>query len=556
MSWSTRFLAWVLLATPAAVASVGQAPDSARTLAYIHQAWGTLTRSASDCASYRGPNRRGQQKQVLYLPQDLPLPRAVQDLQKRCGVEVLRLPERIRRLGELRPETLARQGVLYLPHPYVVPGGFFNQMFGWDSYFIELGLIADRRDALARDMVENMLFEVAHYGGVLNANASYFLSRSQPPFLGEMIRALLADPAAFHDPQAATAWLRQAYPLAIANYSIWERSAHRAGDTGLSRYFDYGGHEPGVGSGAYFRGVIRFLLAHPGENDGYLIKAAQHPSAAEAASLAQASCDLAASKACADSWYGGYRLTAKFYRGDRAMRESGFDVTFAFGAFAGSTTDYAPVGLNSLLYRYALDLDGFAQRLGLAADASRWARDAAARKHAINRYLWNPALGLYTNYDFVTGQRSYYAFITTFWPLWAGAASKLQARAVRDELPLFERVGGLQTSTYASGAQWDAPFGWAPTNWLAVSGLERYGYDADARRVAGEFTATVDRGLAHDGTIREKYNMGTGNADVRITAGYAQNVIGFGWTNGVYLKLHQLLRRRWRVRSRRVPAAH
>ncbi len=521
------------------VASAANVPDSARTLAYIHQAWSTLTRSATNCASYRGPYVGGEQ--VLYLPKNLPMPRAVQALQKQCGVKLLRLPVRIRRLGAFNPAALEHQGYLYLPHPYVVPGGFFNEMFGWDSYFIELGLIADHRDALARDMVENMLFEVAHYGGVLNANASYFLTRSQPPFLGEMIRALLADKGAFHDPQAATAWLRQAYPLAIENYSIWQRQAHRAGNTGLSRYFDYGGNDPGVASSAYFQEVIRFVLAHPGENDGYLIKAPLHPSAAEAARLAKVSCDPRASQACAKAWYGGYRLRGKFYRGDRAMRESGFDVSFSFGPFSGSTTDYAPVGLNSLLYRYALDLRRFAQRLGMPADAQRWAQAAAARKQAINTYLWNPALGLYTNYDFVTGKLSYYPFITTFYPLWAGVASSLQAQAVRDNLPLFERAGGLQTSTYASGAQWDAPFGWAPTNWLAVSGLEAYGYDADARRIAAEFTATVDRGLAHDGTIREKYNMATGNADVKITAGYTQDVIGFGWTNAVYLKLEQLL---------------
>jgi alpha,alpha-trehalase len=507
-------------------------------LAYIHQGWSRLTRSATDCASYRGPYVRG--KQVLYLPKDLPMPQSVRDLQK-CGVEVLRLPVPIRRLGDLNPATLAQQGYLYLPHPYVVPGGFFNEMFGWDSYFIELGLIADHRDALARDMVENMLFEVAHYGGVLNANASYFLSRSQPPFLAGMMRALLADKVAFRDPAAAAAWLRQAYPLAIANYSVWERDAHRAGNTGLSRYFDYGGNGPGINSSAYFRQVIRFVLAHPGENEGYLIKASPHPSAAEAASLAKASCDLRTSKVCADAWYGGYRLTAKFYQGDRAMRESGFDVSYCFGPFSGSTTDYAPVGLNSLLYRYALDLRNFAQRLRLAADTKRWAQAAAARKQAINTYLWNPELGLYTNYDFVTRKRSYYPFITTFYPLWAGAASRLQAQAVRDNLPLFERTGGLQTSTYASGAQWDAPFGWAPTNWLAASGLEAYGDDGDARRIAAEFTATVEHGLAHDGTIREKYDMATGNAEVKITAGYTQNVIGFGWTNAVYLKLEQLL---------------
>ena len=84
-------------------------------------------------------------------------------------------------------------------------------------------------------------------------------------------------------------------------------------------------------------------------------------------------------------------------------------------------------------------------------------------------------------------------------------------------------------------------FGWAPTNWLTVAGLEAYGFGDDARRIAAKFTATVDRGLADDGTIREKYNMATGNADVRVTAGYADNVIGFGWTNGVYLKMRQLL---------------
>jgi alpha,alpha-trehalase len=533
-------LLFVLLAVPTAAASAGNVPDSARTLAYIHHAWSTLTRSSTNCASYRGPYVRG--RQVLYLPKNLPMPPAVRALEK-CGVEVRRLPERIRRLGEFDPATLEYQGYLYLPHPYVVPGGFFNEMFGWDSYFIELGLIADHRDALARDMVENMLFEVAHYGGVLNANATDFLTRSQPPFLAEMIRALLADRGAFADSRAATAWLHRAYPFAVEYYSLWQRNAHRAGNTGLARYFDYGGATPAVSSGAYFREVIRFVLAHPGENDGYLIKASQHPSAPESARLARQSCDPRASTACAHAWSAGYRLTAKFYRGDRAMRESGFDVTFRFGPFAGSTTDYAPVGLNSLLFRYALDMRDFARRLGLAADANRWGEAAAARKQAIDRYLWNPALGLYTDYDFVTRRPSYYPFVTTFWPLWAGAASRTQAQAVRDNLPLFDRVGGLQTSTYASGAQWDAPFGWAPTNWLAVSGLESYGYDADARRIAAEFTATVDRGLVHDGTIREKYNMATGGAEVKITAGYTQNVIGFGWTNAVYLKLEQLLSR-------------
>jgi len=541
MSATSRLLVGVLAliaAVPAASATVG---ESAQTLAYIGRAWNTLTRSTTECASYRSPNHHG--KWVLYLPHDLPMPSGVRALRTRCDVSVRRLPVRISQLGSFNPASLKYPGLLYLPHPYIVPGGVFNEMFGWDSYFIELGLIGDRHAALARDIVENFLFEVRHYGAVLNANATFSLTRSQPPFFGEMIRDLLADPGAFTSRSAATAWLRQAYPLVVKDYSTWERRKQLAGDTGLSRYFDYGGPEPApeLGNAQYYRDVIRFLIAHPGENRGYLVHAPRHPSAAEVARLDRVSCNVRSSRICARAWYGGYRLTGKYYRGDRAMRESGFDTTFRFGAFSGSTIDYAPVDLNSLLYRYALDLSAFARRLGYPAAARHWAAAAAARKHAINKYLWNSRLGLYTDYDFVTHKRSYYPFITTFYPLWAGVASKAQAQAVRDNLPLFERKGGLQTSDFESGAQWDAPFGWAPTNWLAVRGLEAYGYGSAARRIARKFIATVNRVFARSGTIREKYNMDTGNARVKITYGYKQNMIGFGWTNGVYVRMWRLL---------------
>jgi Neutral trehalase len=244
---------------------------------------------------------------------------------------------------------------------------------------------------------------------------------------------------------------------------------------------------------------------------------------------------------CAGAWSKGWRLSADFYLGDRAMRESGFDTTFRMGPFGGSTEQYAPVDLNSLLYRYERDLQAMATQLHKPAEAQRWAQAAVARRAAINKYLWQPAQGMYMDYDFVTGKPSDYHFVSTYYPLWAGVASKAQAAALRDHLGVFEKMGGLQMSDRDSGAQWDAPFGWAPTNWLAVKGLDAYGFHADARRIAGEFTATIDRSLAADGTIREKYNMVRGNADVTIRAGYKANVIGFGWTNGVYLKMRQLM---------------
>jgi len=554
MNTRTRLAAllFVLLSAPLASAAT---PDAAKTLDYIHHAWPTLTRRMDDCSAFgKGP---GDTRLAIYLPHRLPMPGDLPRIAKACHVEVRRLPQTIRELGSFDPATLPVQGLLYLPHPYVVPGGFFNEMYGWDSYFIELGLLADRHETLARDMVDNALFEVRHYGGVLNANRSYYLSRSQPPFLGAMIAALLADPASFRDAADRRAWLAEAYPLAVRNHALWTRPEHRAGRTGLARYFDYG-HGPVLEAhdAGYYQGVIRWLLAHRAEDPGYLVKAPQHPDAAEAERLKTASCDTAASKVCADAWAGGYRLSADYYLGDRAMRESGFDVNFHFGPFAGSTHHYAPVGLNSLLYRYERDLHDFAAALGKTADAARWAQAAAARKAAMDRYLWRPAQGMYLDYDFVAGKPSADPYLTTFYPLWAGAASAAQAQALRGKLALFEQHGGLAMSTRVTGAQWDAPYGWAPTNWLAIAGLDAYGFHADARRLAGKFSATVDRGFASDGTIREKYNMALGNADVKVSAGYTANVIGFGWTNGVYLKLHQLLDDATAEPAARPAAAH
>ena len=538
MKLRARLAALLLSASSATMVSAAT-PDAAKTLAYIHRAWPTLTRRMDDCSAFgKGP---GDTQLVIYLPHRLPMPADLPRIARACHVKVRRLPQSIRALGSLDPATLPVQGLLYLPHPYVVPGGFFNEMYGWDSYFIELGLLADHHEALARDMVDNALFEVQHYGGVLNANRSYYLSRSQPPFLGAMMAALLADPASFRDAAERHAWLSKAYPLAVRNHDLWTRPGHRAGDTGLARYFDYG-HGPVLEAhdASYYQGVIRWLLAHRAQDPGYLLKAPHHPDAAEAARLKTTSCDVAASPVCADAWVDGYRLTADYYLGDRAMRESGFDTDFHFGPFAGSTHHYAPVGLNSLLYRYERNLHDFAATLGKTADAARWQQAAVARKAAMDKYLWHPARGMYLDYDFVTGKPSDDPYLTMFYPLWAGAASAGQAQALRGKLALFEKPGGLAMSTRTTGAQWDAPFGWAPTNWLVAKGMEDYGFDADARRIATKFMATVDRGFAHDGTIREKYNMASGNADVKITAGYTQNVVGFGWTNGVYLKLHQL----------------
>jgi alpha,alpha-trehalase len=537
------------IATAAAQTQAPNAPDPQATLRYIHGSWDALTRSVTDCESVT--DAKVTEAPVLYLPYDFAAPPALTTAAQRCHLRILSLPHPIAKLGDLRPEDLPAPGLLYLPNPYVVPGGRFNEMYGWDSYFIVLGLESEHRESLARNIVDNFLFEVEHYGSVLNANRTYYLTRSQPPLLAEMIRTVYEDPASFaatpRGRREARDWLAHAYQVATRDYSTWTRPEHQAGHTGLARYFDYGtGPVPELADDStYYSDVIRSLVEHPSsEGNAFLLRAPEHPNAAEAEHLKLTSCDVRASVVCARAWFGdshgGYRLTRDFYLGDRAVRESGFDTSDRFGPFSGATHHYAPVCLNSLLYRYERDMAHFAHLLGLPQDAQHWDRRANARTAAINRYLWQPKLGVFEDYDFIRAKPSSYAYITSLYPLWAGFATREQAAAIESHLNLFERPGGLSTSNTYTGLQWDEPYGWAPTNWLAVAGLDAMGFHADAARIARHFDATVDEGFAADGTIREKYNMVTGNANVSVTAGYAQNVIGFGWTNAVYLKMKEI----------------
>ena len=162
----------------------------------------------------------------------------------------------------------------------------------------------------------------------------------------------------------------------------------------------------------YYPDVIRWLLAHPDAAPSYLIEAPEHPTADQATPLATESCDIQASKVCASAYVNGHRLTAAYYRGDRAMRESGFDTSFRFGPFSGSTDQYAPVCLNSLLYKYETDMEHFATLLHRKPDAALWAKRAAARKAAINRYLWNQTKSMFYDYDYVNKKPSDYNYIS------------------------------------------------------------------------------------------------------------------------------------------------
>jgi alpha,alpha-trehalase len=513
-------------------------------LGYISWAWDGLTRSMTDCQSVVDPKLKTAP--VLYLPANFPEPPAVRKLAVDCGVRIEHLPVEIDQLGQFDTSNFQPQGLLYLENKYVVPGGRFNEMYGWDSYFIIRGLLRAGRVELARGMVDNFFFEVEHYGAMLNANRTYYLTRSQPPFLSSMfVDVYTAMRETGHEDNA---WLEKAYRDLVKDYEMWNRDPHLAGKTGLSRYYDFGEGPPAEATQdetGFYRKVAAYFFFHPAQADDYILESPSASSSraagtrstgapysmrvcdANGGASAEANCDTARQ----------FKLSSDYYKGDRSMRESGFDVSFRFGPFGAATHHYAPVCLNSLLYKTEKDLAQISRWLGHGAEAAEWEKKAERRKELITRYLWGAQRGLFFDYDFVTSQRSSYVYASTFYPLWAGLATPEQARAVMKHLAELEKPGGIAMSTQETGAQWDLPYGWGNVQMLAIEGMRRYGWNADADRVSYEFLSMVAENFRRDGTIREKYNVVTRSSEAHVELGYGANVVGFGWTNAAFLEL-------------------
>ena len=532
----------VALIALASVASPGQGQPERlppnknlqEILSYIHTGWDSLTRSTDTCRSVSDPKL--STPAVVYLPAGYEQSKELEQMEHDCKVRVAHLPEAIHQLGSTDADSIHPPGLLYLKNKYVVPGGRFNEMYGWDSYFIIRGLLRDGRVELARGMVENFFFEIENYGAVLNANRTYYLTRSQPPFLSSMVMAVHeAQKAAGRDDRA---WMEKAYAYVRRDHAMWTHAPHLAGETGLSRYYDFGegpALEALQDENDIYRQVASYFLFHPAI-PLYEGEAADIPEGrASGSAYAVRVCSAGQPSSCEPDRL--IKLKPDYYKGDRSMRESGFDISFRFGPYGAATHHYAPVCLNSLLFKTEKDLEAISQLLGRDSEAAEWQKQAEIRRQAMQKYLWDGQQGLFFDYNFENGERSTYRYATTFYPLWAGLASDAQATAVVKNLRLFERAGGIAMSEHESQGQWDYPFGWAPIQLLAVEGMRRYGHNAEADRVSTEFLSTVLENFEHDKTIREKYNVVTRSSETNVTVGYAANVIGFGWTNATFLEL-------------------
>lgn len=395
------------------------------------------------------------------------------------------------------PDTVVNgSSLLPLPSPYIVPGGRFREIYYWDSYFTMLGLQASDDYEMIENMIKNFAYMIQQYGHIPNGNRSYFLSRSQPPFFSLMLDLLAEKKGSMVYAEYQLA-LQREYDYWMDKTAATKHVVKMPDGSVLNRYYD--------------QDVV------PRQESFY-----------EDSILA--------------AGYTGNK--AELYRNLRSCAESGWD--FSSRWLTNDTTlstiqvtSLLPVDLNSLLYHLELTLSRAYKETGNLLQANYYRKIAARRKAAVNKYCWSAADGWYYDYNIKSKKQSKEMTIAGMAPFFLQLAPDAYAApAAKVVEARFVKPGGVTATLKSTGQQWDAPNGWAPLQWIAIQGLENYNQKTLAKEIATRWAQLNIKVYKNTGKLMEKYNV----VDTHLEAGGGEypSQDGFGWTNGVLLKLMQL----------------
>ncbi|WP_462158120.1 trehalase family glycosidase [Pseudoalteromonas sp. GB56] len=403
-----------------------------------------------------------------------------------------------------RPPTSEVQGsLLALAHPYTVPGGRFNEIYYWDSYFTALGLIDHGNVVQVANMLDNFIDLIEQFGHVPNGNRSYYVSRSQPPICALMVDLLWPH---YH---TDSRWVSRVCSALEREYAFW-MSQEAA---------PFGGRLVTMPCGA--------KLNRYWDNDPSPRPESYKEDLAEAQHLTQSE-------------------QQKLYRHIRAACESGWDFSSRWLADPQKlesirTCDIVPVDLNALMYQLEATLATCFAHLNIKAKAVHFKALATGRKRLINKYFWNSECGQFVDWVHSESAQSSVHSLATVVPMFVGMCNDHQAQQIGHALETeFLRQGGLVTTAIDSGQQWDTPNGWAPLQWFAVAGLLKYAQHDLAFDIVSRWLDMIEHSFAKSACLLEKYNVCAPDA----LAGGGEYTVqqGFGWTNGVTSRFYELFK--------------
>jgi len=379
-----------------------------------------------------------------------------------------------------------------LPYPYIVPGGRFNEIYYWDSYFTMLGLKVSGKVDMIKYMVDNFAHMLKTYGLIPNGNRTYYLGRSQPPFFACMVQ-LLASISGDDIYLTYRDALRTEYDFWMTHDGSQQpfKRVVPMGNGMLNRYFDN----------------IEQPRTEMYTDDMEVIAA------------------------------GGQELVTHI----RAACESGWDFSARWFKDVENldtihTTDIIPVDLNCLLYNLELVLCKAYRLSNENEKAEEYQRAAEQTKKLMLQYFWNDEEGCFYDFDNSTKSPTGVLSLAAVFPMYFKIASKEQAEKVAEMISQkLLKAGGFVSTDITSGQQWDSPNGWAPLQWMAYIGLKNYGYTELANEAKGKWLSLNEKIYQATGKMMEKYNV----VDTTLESGGGEYPVqdGFGWTNGVYLAL-------------------
>lgn len=407
---------------------------------------------------------------------------------------VMNLWDYLQRMPE--PEIIG-SSLIPLAKRYIVPGGRFNEIYYWDSYFTMLGLKVAGKVDLIEDMIINFQKMIELFGFIPNGNRTYFLSRSQPPFFALMVDLLASE-------KGDDVYLKYGDTIE-KEYHFWMRGVE---------FLDH--------SGDAFERVV--LLKNKVILNRYFDN-----KATPRAEMYQD--DVALSRAT-------NRNPEELFLNLKAACESGWDFSSRWwndGENLGDirTTSIIPVDLNCLMYFYEHLLAKINREDKAKSD---WFKKRARKRSRNILKFYNNDLGWYCDIDLESGKTRNQLTLAGMYPLFFKIATKSQAEEMVETLKHeFMAPGGLKTTLHRSGQQWDAPNGWAPLQWMAFIGLKNYGYHELAQEIKLRWLSLNEKVFKNTGKMMEKYNV----EDMELASGGGEYPVqdGFGWTNGVYLAM-------------------
>jgi alpha,alpha-trehalase len=389
-----------------------------------------------------------------------------------------------------------------LPYPYIVPGGRFNEIYYWDSYFTMLGLQADGKIDLIESMMDNFAWLIDEVGFVPNGNRTYFLSRSQPPFFSMMV-SLLAQMKGDHILLKYMHSMEKEYHFwmdGVMETEVKEvkHIVHLVDDDVLNRYWD----------------MLDVPRSEMYAEDLHLTHQTERPS------------DV-------------------LLQNIRSACESGWDFSSRWCVRPDELTsihtcEILPIDLNCLIFHLETTIEKAFRLLGNNEKAEFMKSKSERRKDMIVQYFWNEEEGYFFDYDFVQQIRTASVHVAGIFPLVFGIADHHQGiRALQYLEKHLLKEGGLITTTRTTGQQWDAPNGWAPLQWMALLATIPYHQIELGIKIAERWTALNEKVFNSTGKMMEKYNV----VDLNSKSGGGEYPVqdGFGWSNGVYLIMKKWL---------------